>query len=216
MQDRAAGAPWPGKMMDSSTCLILFVRDPVLGKVKTRLAVSIGDEQALGVYKLLLNHTHTITAGLNCTKYVYYADRVISVDLWDKGNFIKAVQSGNDLGERMLHAFQSAFDDGYKKVVIIGSDCFQLSTELIFSAFDALNQYDAVIGPAEDGGYYLLGLKKLVPAIFKDKTWSTNSVCRDTIKDIESMNLSYKLLPILNDVDEAADLERSNILLSDN
>ena len=202
--------------MDSTTCLILFVRDPVLGKVKTRLAVSIGDEQALRVYKLLLNHTRTITVGLNCTKYVYYADSVISVDLWDKGNFIKAVQSGNDLGERMLHAFQSAFDDGYKKVVIIGSDCFQLSTELIISAFDALNQYDAVIGPAEDGGYYLLGLKKLVPAIFKDKTWSTNSVCRDTIKDIESMNLSYKLLPILNDVDEAADLERSNILLSDN
>ena len=202
--------------MDSTTCLILFVRDPVLGKVKTRLAVSIGDEQALRVYKLLLNHTRTITVGLNCTKYVYYADSVISVDLWDKGNFIKAVQSGNDLGERMLHAFQSAFDDGYKKVVIIGSDCFQLSTELIISAFDALNQYDAVIGPAEDGGYYLLGLTKLVPAIFKDKTWSTNSVCRDTIKDIESMNLSYKLLPILNDVDEAADLERSNILLSDN
>ena len=202
--------------MDSTTCLILFVRDPVLGKVKTRLAVSIGDEQALRVYKLLLNHTRTITVGLNCTKYVYYADSVISVDLWDKGNFIKAVQSGNDLGERMLHAFQSAFDDGYKKVVIIGSDCFQLSTELIISAFDVLNHYDAVIGPAEDGGYYLLGLKKLVPAIFKDKTWSTNSVCRDTIKDIESMNLSYKLLPILNDVDEAADLERSNILLSDN
>ena len=202
--------------MDSTTCLILFVRDPVLGKVKTRLAVSIGDEQALRVYKLLLNHTRTITVGLNCTKYVYYADSVISVDLWDKGNFIKAVQSGNDLGERMLHAFQSAFDDGYKKVVIIGSDCFQLSTELIISAFDVLNHYDAVIGPAEDGGYYLLGLKKLVPAIFKDKTWSTNSVCRDTIKDIESMNLSFKLLPILNDVDEAADLERSNILLSDN
>ena len=187
-----------------------------MGKVKTRLAASIGNEQALGVYKLLLNHTHTITVGLNCTKYVYYADDVISIDLWNKGNFKKAGQSGNDLGDRMFNAFQSAFNDGYKKVVIIGSDCFQLSTELIISAFDALNQYDAVIGPAEDGGYYLLGLKKLVPAIFKDKTWSTNSVCRDTIKDIESMKLSYKLLPILNDVDEAADLERSNILLSDN
>lgn len=202
--------------MDFSTCLILFVRNPELGKVKTRLAASVGNEQALRVYKLLLNHTHTITAGLNCTKYVYYAEDVMPVDLWDKGNFKKAVQSGNDLGERMFNAFQSAFDDGYQKVVIIGSDCFQLSTELIISAFDALTQYDAVIGPAEDGGYYLLGLKTLVPAIFKEKTWSTNSVCHDTIKDIESLNLSYKLLPTLNDVDEAADLQRSNILLSDN
>ena len=216
MQDRAAGALWPGKMMDSTTCLILFVRNPVLGKVKTRLAVSIGDEQALRVYKLLLNHTHTITAGLNCTKYVYYADDVISIDLWNKGNFKKAGQSGNDLGDRMFNAFQSAFNDGYLKVVIIGSDCYQLNTNLIIDAFESLSQNDAVIGPAEDGGYYLLGLTKLIPAIFSGKKWSSNSVCSDTIADLENMSLSYTRLPQLNDVDEAADLERSNILLSDN
>lgn len=187
-----------------------------MGKVKTRLAAAIGDEQALRVYKLLLNHTHNITAPINYTKYVYYADEISPIDLWDEGNFIKVVQSGNDLGDRMFNAFQSAFNDDYQKVVIIGSDCFQLSTELIISAFDALKQYDAVIGPAEDGGYYLLGLKKLVPAIFKEKTWSTNSVCSDTIADLERLRLSYKLLHTLNDVDEAADLKRSNILLSNN
>lgn len=203
-------------MEPSTTCLILFVRAPVLGKVKTRLAATIGDKQALMVYELLLKHTYTITASLPCTKYVYYADEITHRDLWDDGNFIKAVQHGNDLGDRMLNAFQSAFDDGFQQVVIIGSDCYQLDTPLIQRAFELLNQHDAVIGPAEDGGYYLLGLSKMLPTVFEGKKWSTDFVRADTIKDLESMNMLYKLLPTLNDVDEAEDLERSNISLSDN
>lgn len=188
----------------------------MLGKVKTRLAASIGEKQALMVYELLLEHTHKITAGLKCTKYVYYADEVNSFDLWDEGNFIKAVQTGNDLGVRMQNAFQAAFDEGFKHVAIIGSDCYELDSEMIIRAFGFLNQNESVIGPAEDGGYYLLGLNKLVPAIFQGKNWSTNSVCADTVRDLESLNMSFTLLPTLNDVDEVADLERSRIHLNDN
>ncbi|WP_411274888.1 TIGR04282 family arsenosugar biosynthesis glycosyltransferase [Daejeonella sp.] len=203
-------------MNPSSTCLILFVRSPVLGKVKTRLAATIGEKQALMIYELLLKHTHDITASLTCTKYVYYADEVSPVDLWDEGNFIKTVQKGNNLGVRMQNAFHAAFDGGHQRVVIIGSDCYELDSEMIIRAFNFLNHNDAVIGPAEDGGYYLLGLAKSFPAIFEGKIWSTHSVCADTIKDLESKSMSYKLLPTLNDVDEAADLERSKIRLSDN
>lgn len=203
-------------MEQPGDCLILFVRAPVLGKVKTRLAATIGDKNALMVYELLLKHTNRISAGLNCTKYVYYTDEISQYDLWDNGNFLKAVQKGNDLGDRMLNAFQTAFDNGFERVMIIGSDCYQLDTGLIQKGFDILCQDDAVIGPAEDGGYYLLGLRKMVPEIFKEKSWSTETVCSDTIKDLEKGSLSYQLLPTLPDVDEAVDLQRSNISLSDN
>lgn len=203
-------------MEQPGDCLILFVRAPVLGKVKTRLAATIGDKNALMVYELLLKHTHRISAGLNCTKYVYYTDEISQYDLWDNGNFLKAIQKGNDLGDRMLNAFQTAFENGFERVMIIGSDCYQLDTGLIQKGFDILCQDDAVIGPAEDGGYYLLGLRKMVPEIFKEKSWSTESVCSDTIKDLEKGSLSYQLLPTLPDIDEAADLKRSNISLSDN
>ncbi|HEY0055881.1 MAG TPA: TIGR04282 family arsenosugar biosynthesis glycosyltransferase [Pedobacter sp.] len=200
-------------MEASSHALILFVRKPVLGKVKTRLASSIGEEKALEVYKFLLRHTHAITADLTYTKYVYYADEVVDGDLWDSGNFIKRVQTGHDLGERMLNAFKDAFDEGHSHVVIIGSDCHELDTAMISTAFNCLSQHKVVIGPARDGGYYLLGLRELIPQIFYNKNWSTSSVCTDTLADVVTLNLSYTLLPILYDVDEAADLERSKILL---
>lgn len=188
----------------------------MLGQVKTRLAATIGDEKALEIYKLLLNHTHAITADLKCVKNVYYSDSIIPVDIWNKGGFTKRVQSGDDLGERMLNAFESAFNDGHEQVMIIGSDCYQLSTEMILDGFNHLNQHDVVIGPAEDGGYYLLGLNGLIPALFSGKAWSTDSVCNETLADVEKLNLSYKLLPTLNDVDVAEDLKRSNIPLNGN
>lgn len=184
-----------------------------MGKVKTRLAATIGAERALQVYSLLLKHTHAITANLSCTKYIYYADEVVEGDLWDSGNYVKKIQNGNDLGERMINAFKAAFEARHTQVAIIGSDCYELKTEIILNAFDCLDENDAVIGPARDGGYYLLGLRKLLPSIFKDKNWSTSTVCSDTLEDIESLGLRYMLLPTLNDVDEEVDLERSNILL---
>ena len=105
----------------------------------------------------------------------------------------------------MEQAFNLLPGKGYDKVIIIGSDCFELKTEIIETGFELLGKNDMVIGPAKDGGYYLLGLKKMYPMIFKNKNWSTETVYKDTINDFRSNNLSFEVLPLLTDVDTEED-----------
>jgi uncharacterized protein len=186
--------------------LIIFVRDAVLGKVKTRLAASLGNEVALSIYKKLLQHTLEITQAVQADKFVFYADAVIEQDMWKQQHYYKSQQHNGELGERMLKAFEQVFNKGYSKVCIIGSDCCELSSQIITDALDKLNDNTIVIGPAKDGGYYLLGIKKLYPHLFQNKNWSTSTVFADTIKTIEDLNLRYSILPTLSDVDEAADV----------
>lgn len=188
--------------------LILFVRQPELGKVKTRLAKDIGEEKALGVYKQLLQHTHDITYALSCDKFVYYAESIASCDIWEDNSYFKKIQSGRDLGERMQNAFSSLFDTGYKKVVIIGSDCPGITSEIISEAFDALDSTKAVLGPAADGGYYLLGMHKMINDVFINKLWSTDSVFADTVSDLKRKEISYHCLSVLQDVDTITDLDQ--------
>ena len=199
--------------MQSDIALILFVRHPEPGKVKTRLAKVIGDEKALDVYNLLLNHTRQITIPANCPKFVYYTDKVIEHDLWTLPGYNKRQQSGADLGERMSNAFKDLFEQGFKKVIIIGSDCYQLQTEIINQAITALTGVDVIIGPTFDGGYYLLGMSRFIPKLFVDKKWSTEQVATQTIETISKLNLSYNLLEKLYDVDEASDLEPNGIII---
>lgn len=187
--------------------LIIFVKKPELGKVKTRLARSIGNEKALEVYLKLLRRTYTITHTLRQDKIVYYTPEIVHHDFWDEEVYLKALQAEGDLGTRMLKSFEENFETGYKKVCIIGSDCYQLSSEIIEQAFAELEQNDMVIGPSTDGGYYLLGMKKLHPILFQDKLWSTPKVLEQTIEDIKQKELSCYLLPELTDVDEEKDLE---------
>ena len=111
-----------------------------------------------------------------------------------------------DLGERMLAAFEEMFEKGYEKAVIIGSDCAELQGEHIATAFEQLDKHDFVIGPANDGGYYLLGMKKLATCLFESKKWSTNTVFEDTIKDIQRLKKTVFVLPPLNDLDRHEDL----------
>lgn len=184
--------------------LIIFVRNPVLGKVKTRIAATIGDENALAVYKHLLHHTKNITAGVQVTRFVFFADEIATNDLWN--GYEKCLQSGSNLGERMSNAFECLFEKGFTKIIIIGSDCFELDEKIISGAFLKLNEYETVIGPATDGGYYLLGIQSPFKNLFENITWSSNSVFDETIKQIEQRNLSLFLLPSLNDVDEAKDI----------
>lgn len=186
--------------------LIIFYRNPELGKVKTRLAASIGDEKALAIYLLLSAHTREVSENLGIDKTLYYTDFVDREDNWSLAKFKKEIQTGRDLGERMRNALAAGFEQGYQKIVIIGTDCFELTPEIIEQSFERLDHHDAVIGPALDGGYYLLGMKKLIPEIFKNKTWSTESVCTETMKDFERLNLGYSLSPPLRDVDEVKDL----------
>ena len=190
--------------------IIIFVRNPELGKVKTRLAKEIGDAKALQVYTELLQHTHTITSHLDCDRFVFYTDVINENDLWNDG-FEKKLQEGESLGDRMLLAFFELFQHGYSKIVIVGSDCPELTPFIIEDAFDKLDTSDVVIGPSTDGGYYLLGLTKLIPPLFANKQWSTGTVLADTINDIALLRKSYSLLTELSDIDTAQDLAGFNL-----
>ncbi len=195
----------------STTALVIFVRNPVTGQVKTRLAKDIGDERALAIYLQLLQHTLEITRSLSFRKFIYYADEVSDYDLWSVPGYTKRKQRGNDLGERMLNAFKELFDQGFTRIIIIGSDCLQLKTDTLEKAVALLESNSAVIGPASDGGYYLLGLTKFYPELFKDKPWSTDQVLSKTIDDFINQGISYTLLEELNDIDDATDLEENGI-----
>ncbi len=193
--------------------IIIFVRNPEPGKVKTRLAKEIGDEQTVRVYRELLQHTHDITYNLDCDKFVYYADYINNDDLWENEKFKKRLQEGENLGNRMIVAFFELFQLGYTKVVIIGSDCPELTPLVIRDAFDQLDKTDVVIGPASDGGYYLLGLTHLISELFKNKKWSTDTVLADTIKDTINLKKSCSFLTELSDIDTAEDLYRYQEML---
>lgn len=190
-----------------TNALIIFVRNPVSGKVKTRLAATIGDQKALLVYKHLLQHTQSITQHLDVSKFVFYADFINENDLWN--GYEKKMQHGNDLGERMNNAFAELFAKGYEKICIIGSDCYELNSDIAESAFEKLSTADIVIGPVTDGGYYLLGLNKLIPEFFINKAWSTATVFADTIKDATALHISFHQLTVLNDIDDEKDLRNS-------
>lgn len=189
-----------------SKALIIFIKNPVLGKVKTRLAATVGDITAFEVYKKLLNHTQKITLLIDADKFLFYADFINREDRWPNGRFIKHLQKGNDLGERMCNAFENTFLNKYQKVIIIGSDCIDLSASVIEDAYKLLNKSDVVIGPAKDGGYYLLGMKELYQCLFKNVSWSTSLVLKQTLSICKSQHLNYSLLPTLTDIDVENDL----------
>ncbi|MDO6813942.1 TIGR04282 family arsenosugar biosynthesis glycosyltransferase [Tenacibaculum soleae] len=189
----------------SKNLLLIFTRNPELGKAKTRLAKTVGDETALEIYKFLLNKTNQVTKDLSCNKAVYYSVKVRKNDIWDATIYQKHQQNGNDLGARMQNAFQDSFDAGYEKVMIIGSDLYDLTPKIIEDAFLKLNSNDVVIGPAEDGGYYLLGMNLLQPHIFQNKDWGTSSVRKETLANLKDKKVH--LLTTLNDVDVFEDIE---------
>lgn len=115
-------------------------------------------------------------------------------------------QPEGDLGDRMAQAFQTAFDQGTKAAVIIGTDCPELSAELLTEAFQALRQTDLVLGPASDGGYYLIGLRQFVPELFQSIAWSTERVFQQTVEIANTRSVSLTCLPVLTDIDRPEDL----------
>ncbi|WP_299110844.1 TIGR04282 family arsenosugar biosynthesis glycosyltransferase [uncultured Winogradskyella sp.] len=185
--------------------LIVFARNPELGKCKTRLARVIGDVNALEVYKYLINHTASIAQKVNCDPYVFYSENITKNDSWNDLHFNKKLQHGNDLGERMKNAFEALFKKGYEKVVIIGSDLLDLNETIIENAFKALDNNDIAIGPAEDGGYYLLGMKTLYPTVFNIENWGTETVYEQTLSKL--IHNSVYVLEMLNDIDTIEDLK---------
>lgn len=187
--------------------LIIFIKNPALGKVKTRLAATLGDEKALEIYERLLVHTRQVCEKVGTDRLLFYSSYINEDDDWDTKEFRKFVQVGSDLGARMRGAFEEAFERyGYEKVVIIGSDCADLTEDTITAAFQQLEHHDMVIGPSNDGGYYLLGMNRLFTPVFEDKKWSTSSVLEDTVMDIENAGMTCYILPELTDIDTEDDL----------
>ncbi|WP_367180200.1 TIGR04282 family arsenosugar biosynthesis glycosyltransferase [uncultured Lacinutrix sp.] len=191
--------------MNNKNLIITFTRNPELGKVKSRLAKSIGEVSALEVYKILLKHTENVLRNLNCDKAVYYSVKIRENDIWNPDIYQKYQQFGDDLGERMQNAFINGFKKGYEKIIIVGSDLYDLNQEIINKAFQKLDDHDNVIGPAEDGGYYLLGMKTLHPSVFKIENWGTETVYQQTISKL--INNNVYVLETLNDIDYVEDLK---------
>lgn len=196
--------------MDKS--LIVFLKNPVEGKVKTRIANTAGNIKALEIYRELLGILNDNLARVNCEVYLYFTETPMEISYWANANYIYRVQKGNDLGARMSAAFEEVFRDGGSqkplKVLIVGSDCPLLSAEIIDEAFLKLDKSDIVLGPAEDGGYYLLGMKKMNTELFEGVSWSTEKVLNETLDKAAGLGLSVAFTPSLFDIDTEEDWTR--------
>lgn len=193
--------------MERQNLLIVFVKNIILGKVKTRLAKTIGNKGAFDIYSELVAITEKETQKLDVDRHIYFSDIVIS-SKWNGD--LKFVQQGTDLGEKMQNALSNGFKKGYKNIIIIGSDLPNISVEIIERGFEMLGSKEVVIGPAEDGGYYLLGISKILPFIFEDKPWSESSLLELTLKQLSERELSVGVLKPLNDIDTFEDLMASD------
>lgn len=187
--------------------LIIFVKNPVPGTVKTRIARTAGNERAAEVYQHLLRHTQEITQQLTVHRVVYYGDFVNPDDGWN--GYDKQLQVDGDLGKRMREAFRQQFEQKASRVIIIGSDCLEITSDHIEQAFLALNDAEVVIGPATDGGYYLLGMKQLYPFLFENMPWSQPELRQLTELTLLQHGLTVERLEELTDIDEWADYENA-------
>ena len=190
------------------SALIIFQKKPEPGNVKTRLANTIGNKKAAEVYRYLLDHTHRQAVLLGVPVFVFF-EKEEQLEYLLNHNYYSALQAKGNLGDKMKAAFWEVFQQGYKKAVIIGTDCLELEAEILNEAFHALESHEVVLGPALDGGYYLLGMKKLYPQLFENKNWSTSTVLADTMADIDRLGLNVHLSKTLADVDVYQDLSEN-------
>lgn len=191
--------------MPDPAFLIIFVKNPRIGYVKTRLAHTLGDEAALSIYHFLLEKTRLVAQGTRARRLLFYSDYVELNDAWPETDFEKRVQCSGDLGIRMAQAFREAFEAGAEKAGIIGSDCPALSSDVLNAAFGLLENADFVIGPTPDGGYYFLGMRRFEPGLFSGIAWSTDEVFGQTVRQIENLGKRAVLLPVLSDIDTESD-----------
>ena len=183
--------------------LIIFVRTPELGKVKTRLAVGIGDSAALKVYQRLLARTQKLITQLtDIDVFVYHTP-----EIQEWAGVENKIQTQGDLGERMFSAFESVKKIGYERIVLIGSDCWDLELKHLNQAFELLKDKSLVLGPAKDGGYYLIGTTNPEVILFTGISWSTDLVLEATLEKAKRNSISYDLLETLSDIDFKEDLE---------
>lgn len=191
--------------------VIVFVKNIKLGKVKTRLAATIGNQGAFDVYTQLVDVTEKAIKNIKADKRIYFSEAVVE-NTWK--NNVKAVQQGGSLGDRMSHAFKQGFEDGYDRIVLIGSDLPDITESQINAGLQALKSNEVVFGPAEDGGYYLVGFSKFHDFVFQNKPWSQDNLLEETLNELKENRVSFSTLETLNDIDTFEDLIASKFYQS--
>jgi rSAM/selenodomain-associated transferase 1 len=196
-------------MINDKYCLLVFVKYPDKGKVKSRLAKEFGEDTVLRLYEgFVLDILETIREGKYRIKICFHpASAREKIASWLGKSYLYMPQNGRDLGEKMKNAFTAAFSEGFEKVMLIGSDIPDLPKEIIEEAF--ASNGDAVIGPATDGGYYLIGFKRstFLPHIFEGMQWSTASVFERTMEIFRKHSYNVHVLPQWQDIDTPEDLK---------
>lgn len=204
-------------MDPAADCLIIFVKYPEPGLVKTRLAKDIGNEKATVLYKSFVETILRATDDNNFKRIIFYTppDKKDEMNEWLGNDIEMYPQKGSNLGERLYNAFRFTFDEGAKKAVVIGTDSPLLDKKIALEAFKELDKNECVIGPAADGGYYLLGLSRLCREIFHNIDWGTDKVYSQTLQALKGAGLGYCALEENFDIDEAADLKKLPKILLD-
>ena len=182
--------------------LIVFSRTPVPGKVKQRIARALGQNKALSIHHKLFDYTLQVVRSSGLPYKIYFSGPAATLPVDYE------LQHGKDLGQRMLNCFKKELKQA-DSVCLIGSDCLEITPVILQQAFAVLANYDVVLGPAHDGGYYLVGMKAVYPKLFTNITWGTNTVLEKTLAVCRNQGLSYALLPTLNDIDYKEDVPSS-------
>jgi rSAM/selenodomain-associated transferase 1 len=197
--------------MHDKSVILLFIKAPVRGQVKSRLAAAIGDEAALELYKsFILDIIDAVKKTGYPFRICYYPpDSGKAVASWLGVRYRFMPQHGNDLGERMENAFIRCFSEGFERAILIGSDLPDLAPAVLREAISSLAENDVVIGPASDGGYYLIGFHKrtFLPGMFHGITWSVGTVFQETMTILQNSALTVHQAPKWNDVDTVEDLK---------
>ncbi len=203
----------------SSAAVVVFAKVPEPGRVKTRLLGALAPREAAEVHRACLADTTAGVAGVpGCRKWLLVAAgvdaaRELAATLKLERPWQVGVQRGRDLGERLEHAFASLSGAGYRRVVIVGTDTPWMGSRRIARALGLLEVSDIVLGPSTDGGYYLVGARRLYPQMFRNIPWSTSQVFHQTLGALEKARVSYGLLPRDFDLDRPEDLQRAAELL---
>ena len=185
---------------------VIFVRAPRRGTVKTRLARTLGDDGALDAYRTLLSATCEALRELKPIELRFTPDDAApELNEWLHPDWTTAPQGSGNLGERLASATQDHFHKGASSVVIIGSDCPDITAADIQNAHQALATTDVVLGPASDGGYWLIGLRRPTVGVFDNIAWSTETVLQQTLERAASLGLSVATLRQLDDIDTHKD-----------
>lgn len=192
---------------DSKAAIGLFVKYPEAGKVKTRLAKTVGKEEAARIYDELARTNFEVLKQIqkeNVEAVIYYdpPERKKEIEAWLPKASLYLPQRGKTLDERLIEAFKELFHKGYQKALIVGSDTLALSERILQDAIEKLDEKELVVGPAKDGGYYLIGMTHFMPEVFEGIPWSTGAVLAKTIEKMKTFGYEYQFTESLEDLDE--------------